>query len=278
MFKIGEFSKIAQVSVHLLRHYDEIDLLKPATTDEWTNYRFYSAKQLPRLNRILVLKEMGLSLQQIKTIVDQETSAEEVRGMFALKKAQLEQSIQDDINLLRTIEARLKRIDEGDRGIDFDIVVTSVPRHSVLTFRNTFHDFSVVQHMMVEMVSAVHKANMGNVVGEMIAVLHDDALQEKDHDIEIGFFTSEPVDPVQLSHGRWLEPTHLPAVEKMATAIKVGLPTTSHVCRADLALWIEENGYELAGTGREIFKVPPRPGKEDETVMEIQFPIRLTAE
>ena len=64
MFRIGEFSRIAQVSGRLLRYYDEIGLLSPEFTDPQTGYRYYSAHQLPRLNRILVLKELGLSLEQ----------------------------------------------------------------------------------------------------------------------------------------------------------------------------------------------------------------------
>ena len=47
MFKIGEFSKIAQVSGCLLRYYDDIDLFKPQHIDRWTGYRYYTADQLP---------------------------------------------------------------------------------------------------------------------------------------------------------------------------------------------------------------------------------------
>lgn len=87
MFRIGEFSKIAQVSGRLLRYYDEIGLLSPEFTDPQTGYRYYSARQLPRLNRILVLKELGLSLEQIARLLDRDTSADEIRGMLTLRKA-----------------------------------------------------------------------------------------------------------------------------------------------------------------------------------------------
>ena len=80
MFRIGDFSKIAQVSGRLLRYYDEIGLLSPEFTDPQTGYRYYSAQQLPRLNRILVLKELGLSLEQIARLLEQNTSADEIRG------------------------------------------------------------------------------------------------------------------------------------------------------------------------------------------------------
>jgi MerR HTH family regulatory protein len=53
MFRIGEFAQIAQVSSRQLRFYDQLGLLQPARTDSQTGYRYYSVKQLPRLNSIL---------------------------------------------------------------------------------------------------------------------------------------------------------------------------------------------------------------------------------
>ena len=111
MFRIGEFSKIAQVPGSLLRYYDQIGLLKPAHIDQWTGYRYYSARQLPRLHRILALKELGLTLEQIARLVDEEISTAEIRGMLALKKAQVEQAVHQELTRLRHIEARLQQID-----------------------------------------------------------------------------------------------------------------------------------------------------------------------
>ena len=111
MFRIGEFSKIAQTPISVLRYYDRIGLFQPAHTDQFTSYRYYSADQLPDLNRILALKEIGLTLDQIRRMVLDDVSAEEIRGMLALRKAQVEQAVQDEIQRLRVIEARLKQID-----------------------------------------------------------------------------------------------------------------------------------------------------------------------
>src|SRR6201993_341766 len=111
MFRIGEFSKIAQVSGRLLRYYDEIGLLIPESIDPETGYRYYSARQLPQLNRILVLKELGLSLEQIARLLDQETSVDEIRGMLNLRKAQIAQSVEEESKRLRFVETRLQQID-----------------------------------------------------------------------------------------------------------------------------------------------------------------------
>src|SRR5215475_5609414 len=107
MFRIGDFSKIAQVSGRLLRYYDEIGLLSPEYSDPQTGYRYYSAEQLPRLNRILVLKELGVGLEQIARLLGQDTSSDEMRGMLLLRKTQIVQAMQDDLAQLHLVEARL---------------------------------------------------------------------------------------------------------------------------------------------------------------------------
>src|SRR5262245_65092877 len=122
MFRIGEFSQIARVSGRLLRYYDSIGLLRPVRIDPVSGYRYYSAGQLPRLHSILALKELGLSLDQIARLVDADISAEALRGMLTLRKAQVEQAVEDDLRRLRQIEARLLFIEAADHGT-FDIVV-----------------------------------------------------------------------------------------------------------------------------------------------------------
>ncbi|HZR39592.1 MAG TPA: helix-turn-helix domain-containing protein [Ktedonobacteraceae bacterium] len=97
MFTVGEFSQLAQVSKRLLRYYDEIGLLKPMHTDRITGYRYYSAEQMLHLNRILALKDLGLSLDQIQRIVRENVSTEEINGMLLLKKAEIEQQVQAEL-------------------------------------------------------------------------------------------------------------------------------------------------------------------------------------
>ena len=110
-----------------LRYYDQIGLFQPSHTDQFTGYRYYSADQLPDLNRILALKELGLTLDQIKRLVLDDVSVEEIRGMLALRKAQVEQTVQDEINRLRIIEARLQQIEMQGAMVEDDVVLKSVP-------------------------------------------------------------------------------------------------------------------------------------------------------
>ena len=87
MFKIGEFSRFSQVTVKTLRYYDEIGLLKPAEVDPFTGYRYYAASQFPRIHRILALKDLGLTLEQIGDLLEGDLTPDQIRGILVLWKA-----------------------------------------------------------------------------------------------------------------------------------------------------------------------------------------------
>ena len=131
MFSIGEFARLGGVSVRTLRHYDEIGLLRPTTVDPNTGYRGYSARQLGQLNRIIALKELGLSLTQARRLLDGIT-LEELRGMLMLRRAQLEHELEQHQNQLLGVEGRLRSIArEGAMPAD-DIVAKKVPAIDVV--------------------------------------------------------------------------------------------------------------------------------------------------
>ena len=96
MLKIGEFSRLSQVTVNTLRHYDDIDLFKPAEIDRFTGYRYYALEQLSDIHRIMVLKELGLSLDQIREIIQDEVTIDQLRGMLMLKQGELQDHIDEE--------------------------------------------------------------------------------------------------------------------------------------------------------------------------------------
>src|SRR5262245_66460597 len=107
MIKIGEFSKLVQVPVATLRYYDQVGLLKPVEVDRFTGYRYYSASQLPRLHRILALKGLGFSLEQIGAVLDEGLTPEQIRGVLRLRHAQISQELIDMHSQHREVEVRL---------------------------------------------------------------------------------------------------------------------------------------------------------------------------
>ena len=111
MLKVGDFSKLANVTVKALRHYDSLGLLKPVWIDRFSGYRYYNLDQLPRLNRILALKDMGFTLEQIGSMLDASLSADALRRIFDQKQQELQQRLQDEQERLNRVAERLRQIE-----------------------------------------------------------------------------------------------------------------------------------------------------------------------
>lgn len=137
MFTIGDFARYGRVSARMLRHYDAIGLLPPDRTDPATGYRFYGAAQLARLNRIIALKDLGFTLQQVQAVLDDQVGPEELRGMLRLRQVELEAAMAAAAARLAQVEARLRSIEsEGHMPAD-EVVVKNVPAVRVAELTGT---------------------------------------------------------------------------------------------------------------------------------------------
>ncbi|HYF62646.1 MAG TPA: helix-turn-helix domain-containing protein, partial [Herpetosiphonaceae bacterium] len=137
MYKIGDFSRLAQVSVRMLRHYDKLGLLKPSHTDEWTGYRYYTVDQLPRLNRIVALNGLGLTLQQIGGLLGEagDLPAAQLRGMLLLQQARLAQELIEKQAQLDGVAARLAQIEREGQPSPYEMVIKAIPALPVAGLR-----------------------------------------------------------------------------------------------------------------------------------------------
>lgn len=274
MFKISEFSKIAQVPASLLRYYDKIGLFSPVHTDDSNNYRNYDASQLPELSRILALKELGLSLEQIAKLVQEDVSAEEIRGMFTLRKAQIEKSLQDETARLAVVETRLKQL-ERSQFSEREVILKSVPAQAFLSFRKTYADIFDAAATVMELHSVVPK-HFGKRVGHLVAVMYAEAFEMENVDIELGYVSERPFEkPFKLPSGRMLTPSKLPALETAACSVRVGGFEKGYLNYGDLGAWLEANAHKMSTPHREVMIVPPLPSQMDEAIVEIQLPLAL---
>ncbi len=138
MLKIGEFSRLSQVPVKTLRYYDEIDLFKPSQTDRFTDYRYYTLDQLPRIHSIMALKELGLSLEEIAQLLHKDLPSEQIRGMFRRKQAEVQRRLLEEQTRLAQIEFRLRQIEMKGMMESVDIVIKRIEPFCALTVRRTF--------------------------------------------------------------------------------------------------------------------------------------------
>jgi len=278
MFRIGEFAQIAQVSGRQLRFYDQLGLLRPAHIDQQTGYRYYTIRQLPRLNSILALKELGLSLEQIGPLLENRISPTELRGMLTMKRAQVERLLQDEETRLRHIESRIAQIDRDGALGGFDVVMKSVPSTPFLSLNCRCDGMDEVVRMVRTVAEDGGRQIRPALRDKLVVVARNDRDDEQ-LDLDIGFsLTRASNSSVRIAGDLVLRASELPAVDTMATIVRPGTNSESHTSFGAIGTWIEANNYEVAGPCREVFLEPITgpPGFEG-ALVEIQFPVRKAA-
>lgn len=278
MFQIGEFSRIARVSGRLMRYYDRIGLLTPDHVDQSTGYRYYSAAQLPRLNRILALKDLGLTLDQVSRMMDDNISTDEIKGMLLMRRAEVEQTLDEETVRLDQIESRLEQIETGGKLEAFDVVVKSVPSTSFLSVRDIVPMKTEGFALMREVIETVRAEVDARALRNFIGLMFSDTFEEERCDMELGFGLNRRINrDIPLSKGRRMRLGELPAVDEMATLVHAGTHAEAYASTAGIGRWMEANGYRMAGPNREVFLEGPHLERLEESVIEMQFPIEKAA-
>lgn len=245
MFKIGDFSKLTSVSVKMLRHYNDIGLLLPAQVDESTGYRFYTADQLPRLNRIIALKELGFSLEQVKTLLDQPLSAEQLQGMLLLRRAQITEQLRADERRLRNVETRLSQIDQEQHS-PYDVIVRDVPPQRMATLRRIVPTDEAIPALFdeVEAFAALHKAR---ATASPLMLYHDAEYRETDMDVEAAvpvLFPIEATAPITVRE--------MPGGRMICSVYTGSYSKTQEVLNA-LLRWLALHRCKIGGALREVY-------------------------
>ena len=273
MFRIGEFAQIAQVSTRQLRFYDKLGLLRPIHTDQQSGYRYYAARQLPRLNAILALKELGLTLDQIGSLIEDSVSPQELRGMLLLKKAETEKILQTEAQRLRHIESRIAQIDRQDGLIGYDIVTKSLPSQSMLATHQSVVDFEEAGPLVATVAEAGRTAMRAPGRGNLVVVAGNDSDSDR-LELTIGYLVAHAHEHSVSADGFTFTPMDLPAIATAAAVVRQGTNPESHAAFGALGSWIEANGYSICGPSREIFLEPVlEPPAFDTALVEIQFPV-----
>lgn len=270
MFRIGDFSRIARVSCRLLRYYDEIGLLSPDHVDAGSSYRYYSVTQLPRLNRILVLRELGFSLEQIASMIDDNLSANELRAMLTVRRADIERAVAEESQRLRQVEARIAQIDdEGELASD-EVIVRAEPAYRVLSLRRSVTSFVAARGLIGELYALTRGRVRASLLGSLVAVAHSSEFEQDQIDVEFGFKLAADADVPPIDG---LSVREFESVAAMAVCIRVGLPEQAHLVTARIGRFVGMAGYQLAGPSREVFLQRPRLERMEESVVEMQFPV-----
>ena len=183
MFKIGEFSRLTQVSVRMLRYYDETGLLKPAEIDQYTNYRLYSAEQISTLNQIIFLRDLGFNVSEIALAL-KNWDDEFIVSMLDNKHQDIEHTIQSEQDKLFKIELAKRDIRQEKIKIHYNVSIKSVPSYQVFSLRRVVDDYYAEGLLWKEMSAFADKHNIP-VSNNTFSIYHDQDYKETNVDIEI---------------------------------------------------------------------------------------------
>ena len=276
MFKIGDFAVIAQIPASQLRYYDEIDLFKPSYTDAQNGYRYYEIQQLADLNRIMALKNLGLSLNEVQQMLTNHVSNSDIRSMLESKREEIKQRLEEEQARLNLVEARLQLLEQGYTPTTQPIVVKPVAQQSYLAFEDVSPNReSFIQNFM-HCYDCIHEVDIPER-NYAACLAHNFGFDPQGLRWELGFYVGRNApQTLQISDGLCLQRYDLPHVETMASIIHFGSLTTGGIAYAAISQWIAMNKYEINGAFREVFLVLEPPLDINASmVMEVQVPVKM---
>ncbi len=263
MLKIGEFSKLGRVPVSALRYYADLGLLPPAEVDALTGYRYYSLEQLPRLYRILALRDLGLALEQIGALLREALSPEQLQGMLRLRQNELAQQIVEEQARLTRVAARLRQIEQEGTMSEYDVVLKEVEPQLVAGIRAVIPNYAAIGPLFDELYAYLGRHGVG---GLAVGFDHNAEYKEHDPEMEAAVYLAAPVS----ESGR-VKVYTLPG-GAVASTIHRGSWEGMNAAYTALMIWPAPSGYAPCGPSRELYlQQGERP---EEHVTEIQIPVR----
>ncbi|MFV0393754.1 MAG: MerR family transcriptional regulator [Coprobacillaceae bacterium] len=265
MFKIGDFSKLTQISVRMLRYYENKGLLLPTMIDEESKYRWYSVSQIKDVNKIKVLRDIGFLVDEIKQVLL--LNEEEFIKAIKEQKEKIKEEIvkqQGIINKLDILEKTLNK--EHILEWEYEVNIKEIPELNIISYRQIMNDY-------------YDEGNIWRILGNYIK---DNKIVTSDaHSIAI-YHTSEDIDVEVCFVVPKIEKDNppfcyrvLPAVKKMAYIFVYGSFDNIGPKYQEFAYWLDMNKYEIIGNVRQIaINGPWNRDQEDEYLTEIQIPIK----
>jgi len=266
VLKIGEFSALAQVSIRTLRHYDDVGLLKPLHIEAESGYRYYSVSQLPRLHRILALRDLGFPLDRIGQTLDDGVSADALRGMLLMRRVEQEKHVDDETERLHRLKALIHLIDLEGRMTN-DVILKDVETQWIVSLREHIPAYRAVGHLIGRLHGLLGRHG-GQGVG--VVLLHDSEYKEQDVDVEAGVYLKQHAEVQPPLHCYQLPAATIASVVHHGAFSRIGEAYTA------LLRWVEANHYHACGPTRELFLRVNQPASRDDAsnVTEIQVPVR----
>lgn len=264
LYRIGMFANMNRVSIKTLRYYDEQDLLKPVYVDEENGYRYYAAGQIADMHRIMALRNMGFSMEDIRSM----QNGEEEKSILQRKR----QEILKEISVLTAKLAQIESYLSKERvNLAAPILVKRLPEVTVCTMERRIKSYDGLFELMPEL--GVEMERLGCECAEPdYCFTHYLEPGEKSEDILVEVcqaVTEKKQDSAKVKFKT------LSDIPEAACIFHKGSYATFYKSYAAVLKFIEENGYEICGNIRESYIDGVwNKEKEEEWLSEIQIPVK----
>lgn len=270
MLKIGDFSKLAQISIRMLRHYDELGLLTPEQVDGFTGYRYYSEAQLPTAVRIMALKDMGFRLAAIPEILRRYDEPEALSAFLAEKRAQLRAEADETAYRLKLLETAMQRLRKEDGMMQYDVALKQMPERYVASLRMVIPAYD--QEQILWNIMRQETAHLHLKMADprySLAVYHDEGYKERDVDVEIQIAVTGSYPDTEHVRFQTVPPVQIACATYQGSYKKITEANEAVAC------WVRDNGYEFDGIAFSIYHVSPAETQNpEELVTEVCYPVK----
>lgn len=273
MLKIGNFSKLSRISIRMLRHYDEIGLLMPKSTDGFTGYRYYGEDQLPIAMRIISLKEMGFGLNAIGEIMKHYDNPGALAEFLTVKHAEVAAEAQSVQQRLQLLDTAIHLLRKDTTAMNYNVTLKTFPQRYVASVRQIIPCYE--QEGLLWQILMTETAPLSMQDGDpcyTLAIFHDGEHKEANVDVEVQkTVRGSYVDTPNVSFKT--EPPVL-----MASATYKGSYDQMNQVNQAVAQWVQANGYDFNGVSFFIYHVSPHETQDpNEYVTEICYPVKKRA-
>ncbi|MHB8130406.1 MAG: MerR family transcriptional regulator [Mobilitalea sp.] len=274
MFRIGEFSKLCGLSIDTLYHYEKMKLLVPSQIDKFSGYRYYEAKQLVTVNKIMALKDSDFTLEEIAKVLNNNLPLPSLIELLESKSIILEEELNSEINRLERLRTNIFLIKNGGIPQMNEITIKRVEPILMATIRENFHS-SKFDEELTTMWSEVNEYinSKGGKRTIPCMMLYHTGWGDMDSTSTLEVEVSEPITK-SFEGNEKVKVYELAAEEKMACIVHKGPFSTIYKTNEALFTWIKQNGYVRKGPMREIYhKGDWATSDLEEYITELQIPI-----
>ncbi|MCS1352344.1 MerR family transcriptional regulator [Mechercharimyces sp. CAU 1602] len=268
MFRIGQFSKLTRVSTRMLRHYDKLGLFCPAEIDRFTGYRLYSAFQIPLLNRIVKLRDMGFSVNEMNEIIDKYDNKVFLHTALNSKLKQIRKNIDVEHLKHERLTKALNELEEDN--MKYSVELKKLPLIKVFSLKENISDYNKEIELWERLNLFCTENNIQTTDSGIYSIYYDDEHKECDVEMEVAVPVKELLEDQNPFTYK-----ELPEIPYAATIRYTGSYENIMPAMTAIAEWIEQNKYEIIGYTRGYgIKHPENEQNPYNFVTEIQIPVR----